>query len=247
MKTFARRANDWGRFDRLGRADPWVIALMVGADLFFIVMHLIQRRTTGGFVHDVHWGLDKDHGFQESFFYVVLGFIVYFLVRAWRRTGALAYLAWASAYFVILVDDSTTIHESVGRAFEAHWNHFTFLGLRAQDYGELASYAVLGGLCTLFIAVTWIRSSARVRIDLRLLLSLMAMLVFCGIIVDMMTSGVSGELTIIEDGGEMIAESITLLAALVIWREAGRPVDGASADEIIAALDEPTGAPDRRL
>ena len=158
------------------------------------------------------FSLAADRGYAELFQYLkALTIAVSFIAMAWQTREGL-YGAWAVLFVYVLCDDAMEIHESAGRALSTHWDYDSAFGLRAVDLGELTVSALAGipllGLITYFYR----RSSHRARDASKDLVLLLAILVFFGIVVDMVHSLVEDlalqGLTIIEDSGEMVSMSL---------------------------------------
>jgi hypothetical protein len=87
------------------------------------------------------------------------------------------------------------------------------MGLRAQDFGEVTVSALAGTAFVGLIGFFYVRSSDRARNVSRDLALLVFLLAFFGVFIDMVHLALEAvhlpALTILEDGGEMVAMSIT--------------------------------------
>jgi hypothetical protein len=108
------------------------------------------------------------------------------------------------------------IHELAGQSIKAHFNFTPHFGLRLQDFGELAITATAGIL--LFLPLVWAYRKGtqifrKISLDIGLLV---LVLVFFGVVIDMMHQAVHLGYSVyfiigfVEDGGEMLAVSLIL-------------------------------------
>ncbi|HEX6980470.1 MAG TPA: hypothetical protein VF342_14340 [Alphaproteobacteria bacterium] len=172
--------------------------------------------------------LDWDGGLPEIFGYVQTAATALLLLALARRTGRAMYAALGGIFLVILADDALMIHETLGDAIAMDLNLPWFVGLRPQDFGELAAD---GGMLLLVGAlfVYGIRRSDRDDIDVALLFAaIVGAIAFFGVVVDMLVIelyyGLSRRfarlLSVLEDGGELVGMTLALLVAVTLY--AGR-------------------------
>jgi len=201
-----------------------LLLLLLAVDLVFIGVHLVHELTP--FLGDRLYSLETDRGYAEMFQYVKTFWIALLLGALWWRTHERAYAAWMLLFVYLLCDDALQVHEHAGYAVAQSLGLSGAFGLRAQDLGELAISAAVGG--TLLGAIVWlcVRGTRDVRnasLDLGLLL---AALVFFGVFVDMLHILAGGPTALValgtlEDGGEMLAMSAACAYALQLEQHDG--------------------------
>jgi len=205
-----------------------LLALLLLGDAVFVALHLVNSLTP--LVSNPLLNIEQDRGFAEVFQYLKFIWIIALLGTLYIKTGRLQYLPWALMFIYLLLDDSMSIHESLGGVL-ASWLSLTpMLGLRAQDYGELIVTAVAALLIfPALILVYWkgAHSFRQFSQDLGLLLLL---LVFFGVGVDMLHvlgnelgHGIGFLLGTIEDGGEMLAVSLCVWYVFLTVLYGGTP------------------------
>ncbi|WP_162051956.1 hypothetical protein [Pontibacter pamirensis] len=187
-------------------------------DIFFVVLHFYSltlplTESTG------YLRLDKDGGYAEVFQYAQYVLIAGFLTVLFFKQKKGVYLIWALLFLYFYVDDAFSIHESYGKAVVIYFSIQNFMGLRGQDFGELAVSAVTGLFFLLPIANYAVRGSSESRHFSIQFLLLLGVFVFFGVGVDMLHSLLnflpgSGILTVIEDSGEMFSMSAMVWYAL---------------------------------
>lgn len=200
------------------RSASGFLSLLICGDLAFIAMHCINSLTPDSYnLHNTLLSIDEDGGYPEIYQYLKFFWIVVLLAYISIEQKTRSYFAWVLVFTYLLLDDSLSIHESVGRVIAAHWHFIPPFGLRLQDFGELTVSATLGSI--LLVPLAWAYKSGdktfrRTSHDIALLLFA---LVFFGVVVDMLHTVVQSNrearfiVGIIEDGGEMLS------ASLILW------------------------------
>lgn len=190
------------------------LILLLGGDLIYIAVHCINTfaLNTPNSLLDIH----KDGGFAEMYQYLKFIWIVGLLFLVARRNRAWRYLVWVGFFVYLLVDDSSMLHERLGRLIAANLNFLPPLGLRLQDIGELVVSAIAGILFLIPLVLAYRDGSQVFRKTSQDLTLLILLLIFFGVVVDMVHMAVNLGWTVgfilgvIEDGGEML--SVSLLA-----------------------------------
>jgi hypothetical protein len=188
--------------------------LLFSADMVFFVIHLIKSFTR--FIPDTRFSIETDQGFAEIYQYLKWFWISmeFSLLSISRRSPI--YIAWVFVFVYLLCDDALSIHENIGTLIA---NHLTFsppLGLRLQDFGELAVTTIAGLLLLFIVWISYCRGSYAFRKISQDMFLLLLALSFCGVFTDMAHSAIhlGGKVNIIlgfiEDGGEMVVASIML-------------------------------------
>jgi hypothetical protein len=187
------------------------LLLLIAADVSFIGLDILH---SWGYAGDPKFSLGAERGYAEVYQYVKFFWIA--VILSWfaveKREGL--YVVGALLFFYLLLDDSLEIHETVGASIVDVLDIQPALGLRGQDYGELAVSALAG---TLFLLSGWVAyrhsgSLAR-RIGVCLLVGVFTLAIF-GIGADMAHqflgsrfSWTETPLVVLEDGGELIVAS----------------------------------------
>lgn len=203
---------------------PLAKKLLYGAlaiDLFFVLLHLYTFTLPAieGSVKRLR--LDMDLGYAEIFQYLKFITAAILLVVLFTKERKSIYLTWGLFFLILFADDAFAFHEVYGAKFVRFFDIPAMFGLRAQDIGELA----MAGLIGLFLAITilytlvWGQKKAK-KITIHFIL-LIGILVFFGVGMDMLHSFLNhlpgaGILTMIEDGGEMVAGSLILWYAFYL-------------------------------
>jgi hypothetical protein len=158
--------------------------------------------------------IEADVSFGEFFQYCkYLILLTLLFITAWQKKTWL-YGSWALLFCYLLADDSLRIHEQFG-LFLSQFLHFhPALALRATDFGELLSLALTAGTILVLIALAHYYSDKATRRLSYVIVPTLALLIFCGVILDMAhilfaanryTDRIFGFL---EDGGEMLTLSL---------------------------------------
>lgn len=202
------------------RSASLFLVLLLCGDLAFVVLHFINALIPT--LKMSMLSLEMDRGYPEMYQYLKYLWIIIILIFASLKNASLSYFSWASVFTYLLLDDSLRIHERAGSYIAANLSLVPILGLRLQDYGELAVSAAAGII--LFLPLVWAyRSGSRmykkIFQDFALL---MFILIFFGVVVDMahvaiqLGFKVNFVLGTIEDGGEMLSVSFILWYAFLI-------------------------------
>lgn len=170
--------------------------------------------------------LENDKGLAERILHLKwLATAVILAIGAMRwRSGTLASIALVFA--LMFLDDALTIHELGGRALGAA------LGLgpdRAESYGSIMVFAMMGTPALLLLGLNLARASAAERRRVMPILMVCVGLVAVGIGVDFLHGTIKGMLSpgavqtvvnavmvVLEDGGELILGSFAIIAAIML-------------------------------
>ncbi len=209
--------------ERLNQVGAFFL-LLVSADTAFVIVHLVHELSP--FLSNSLYSLETDRGYSEIFQYVKTYWIVIMLAALWRRTRECVYVTWMLLYAYLLCDDAFRIHERGGDAIARHWGYESALGLRAQDFGELTASGVFGLAFLALIGIMYLRSSCDARNASKDLTLLFSVIVFFGVIIDMLHI-VAGDgygkvvFGVAEDGGEMFAMSVVCWYVLNLVQRRG--------------------------
>ena len=198
----------WQESNEAG-ASTFLFLLLV-ADGVFILLHFLRLLPI---MDSPLLALDKDLGYPEFYQYTKELWMVILLLTLRSRTKTNGYILWALLFLYILLDDSLRIHESVGRYTSSILAPGSFLGLRMQDIGELAVYALVALVFFVTIYFAYMRGSVAYQQVTRHLLFLLFLFGFFGVVMDMAAIILALDwkadyvAAAIEDGGEMIVMS----------------------------------------
>ena len=197
---------------RSTKGSPEVLLLMIATDLLLIVLHFLH--TYSPYFTDPRFSLEVDRSFSEVFQYIKEYWIA--LIFCWLSIykSAPSYLVWSLLFGYFLLDDAFMLHERLGRIVANHWQYHAMLRLRAKDFGELTVSALVGMafLPALVGAYYWGTAEFR-RVSQRLMIMLLV-LVFFGVVLDMVHIMLPSEsilyqlLGAADDGGEMVVMSV---------------------------------------
>lgn len=188
------------------------LLLLLAADAVFVGAHLVHSLTP--FFNDRLYSIEQDRSYAEIFQYVKTYWVVLLLGALAWRTRESVFVAWMLLYTHLLFDDAFFIHEDGGAAMAARLGYVGAMGLRPEDLGELTISAIIGVVFLALILITYRRGGRDARNSSADLAALVGLLVFFGVFVDMVHIIVEAAwakltLAIIEDGGEMVAMSLT--------------------------------------
>lgn len=190
----------------------FLLVLLIVADLAFFGLEILYSLGLGS---DYKFSLGAERGYAEVFQYIKFFWIVLILVWFALKLYQPVYSVGALLFFYFLLDDSLEIHETIGEYIVEWYGVVPAFGLREQDFGELAVYALVA---IIFLLAGWLAyrhsdAFAR-RVGLYLLLGVFMLAMF-GAGADMLHSLLANQypwtdtpLVILEDGGELIVLSI---------------------------------------
>jgi len=192
----------------LGTGPNRLLILLLVGDCVFILLHVFWLMD---WMSNPLLSIERDRGYAEGFQYLKeCSIALLLLVLATRRRQAV-YLAWSVLFAYFLIDDSFKIHEQYGRMLAHYLEWQPMFRLRTEDIGELAVSVIVGILVFTSIAVSYSFGGPAARKASRHLCVLVAILVFFGVVVDMLHIALSlgkDAIGLIEDGGEMLTMSV---------------------------------------
>jgi hypothetical protein len=220
----------WSWQWRRGRGDAF-LALLLSTDMLLIIGHLIFMYLhlvvwqTPGLLDSVQsdFSIVTERGFAETFQYFKAWWLVVMFVWLARATREYWYLAWATVFLYIGLDDLLEIHEETGNSLALRYGFQETLGLRPRDIGELAIFAAVGLALLALVGVAYLRGSDRFRRHSERVFVLVALLAALGIGVDalhilFLHTWAGAMFGLIEDGGELIVLSVACWYVFVLVR-----------------------------
>ncbi|SDN45138.1 hypothetical protein [Geodermatophilus sp. DSM 45219] len=242
---------------RLGSLGPVpLLAALVAVDLALVGASVVRLVTAGPSPTDP-WLLESDGGWAEYAGYAQQAGLAVLLLVLCRATRHAVWAAYAAVFLCALADDSLRLHESkgawlAGQLAEDLWFPADgFLGLRANDLGELLVWGLLAAVPVAAALLLHLRSDRWNRRASLGMAGLIAAYVFFGAVLDqahvLFLGGWFGDvLGTLEDGGELLVLSTTVVyvvGRLVAVRRTGAPEgDGAAEPAGRRAVSAPSPA-----
>ncbi len=215
--------RDFFRILKEGGAPVWktilVLLLLDGLIIGMYVFYGMQQLLFDAGEMPHIWRISEDFSASEIFNYLKWLAICGLLAIVFMRTRIVLFAAFSFVFLLVLLDDMLQLHERGGAILVDDLGLSSFLGLRAQDYGELLVWGMLG-LCALAaLIIGFLNSPAHSRPFGSYFLVILCGLVATAMGLDMVNVVVgageaslfnkvmTGFITIAEDGGEMIVGS----------------------------------------
>ena len=209
-----------------------VVSLAVFGELVLFALHIAHVLAGSRFdpgnlflragFKERNFSLQAEGGYGEMFEYLLLALIIVAFARLALTLRRPVYFAFLFIFIYYLADDSLEIHEDLG-GFLTHWLDLQpAFGLRGQDFGELATWALFGTPLLGFLAFALWRSAGLDRSAGMTLTAWFFVLAFFGGAVDMMSSitrdgGAAHRIiALIEDGGEMAVIAVILALSAAV-------------------------------
>ena len=203
-----------------------LLAVLLAVDIALVVVSVVRLAVAGPSLTDP-WLLETDGGWAEYVGYAQQAALaVLLLVLCWS-TRHLVWAAYAAVFLSALADDSLRLHENKGAwladrlAARGWFPPDGFMGLRADDLGELVVWGLLAAV-PVFAALLLHRRSDRWNRRASLgMAGLIAAYVFFGAVVDqahvlVLDTWLGDVVGTVEDGGELVVLSVSL--AYVVGR-----------------------------
>lgn len=178
-----------------------------------------------GEMHDF-WNIAEEGSASELVNYLKWIFICVSLFVVYGRCKAPLFACFSFVFALILMDDSLQVHERGGDWLVTKLTLQPAFGLRAQDFGELSVWAILGGLTGLVLLYGYSKRTSQALPFGYYFIAVLIALVFFAMGFDMLNAWdglneettfnniITGLLTLIEDGGEMFVASFGVAGAV---------------------------------
>ncbi len=225
LRSLGRSFLAW-RDDRVAVKIWKTLSITVG---FFAFLHLIVifiASGRGGILPDrvvLFFDLGNDGSLPEIFNYGMLFLSATLLMAVNFETGSRIAALFGVLMAFVWMDDSAQYHERMGRVIANGLNMPPAFGLRADDLGELIAWSII--FIVLCVMSIWARRNVRPgdKRVLFLMLPPLCTLFVCGVVFDMINIIIDGPisnvvLTVMEDGGEMLAIAWAAAVSLYILR-----------------------------
>lgn len=211
---------------RVGLTLAGIVGILIFLHVFF--EHYSMKIGTGGFASSMHnlFDIGKDNSLPETFNHGMLFFsAVLFLLVSYETKSRVA-LFLVAVFAFAWFDDSAQYHERMGTVFAQNLNLPSAFGLRAQDFGELLAWGLAAILLSFLAIWAYVGRLDGDGVLLRLVSLPLATLLLCAVAFDMVHIMVQAEwadrlLTVLEDGGEMLAVAAIATVALAVARNPG--------------------------
>lgn len=211
---------------------PWPLKLLLGLlaiDVLILATYVIYGMLdivfdAGKMPH--FWNIAEEGSASEFFNYLKWIFIVIALLIAYGKSKIALFASFAIVFAMVLLDDSLQLHERGGAWAVNAFQIQPAFGLRAQDFGELSTWGLLGAIAGIVLLWGYLKhTAASLPYGIYFLIVLVA-LVFTAMGIDMLNAWdglneettfnniMTGILTISEDGGEMFVGSFGCAGAL---------------------------------
>jgi hypothetical protein len=205
-----------------------ITALVLGLSVLSLVVIYIAtasiRDSRLAFLISHEIGLGRDGSISELVSYGLAFFAAVLCLLTYVETRVRLHLFLSLLMAFIWFDDSSRYHERVGESLANSLDLPAFAGLRPQDTGELIAWAMAG---LVLLAVLIFSLLRRKRGDMGVLVLVsgcFGLLVAFGMFTDFVHIVVPPHfdlhMTVMEDGGEMIAVTLLAWVALGLSRNA---------------------------
>ena len=189
----------------------YFLLLLLSADFAFLGLHVIQKFT--GLLGSNQFLVSVDRGYGEAFQYIKDLWIILLFASIYLKTREFGYVVWMLLFGFLLCTDALRLHEHAGVFFANKLGLPDVLGVRGQDFGELAFSAIVGGGLLSLIGFCYFCGSEKFRPVTQVLVVCCLLIAFFGVFVDILHMPFDGSFPgdlfeIVEDGGEMFVFSI---------------------------------------
>ncbi|WP_150307189.1 hypothetical protein [Planctomonas psychrotolerans] len=181
------------------------------------------------------WNGDGDGSHIEMLGHIQLVAAAVILVFLCIGRRVMVYGAWAAIVIALVIDDLFQVHERVGADLVTTFDLPALIGLRAQDLGELLTWAGLAGILGVLLLVAHLRAPLPDRRNSLLLAVLTVFLAVFAVGVDQahviiqphVPLWIDTALTLTETAGELLGMTLILIAVhTMAVRPRGRTTHG---------------------
>ena len=203
----------------------YFLMLLVLADLFFIYAgwsYPSQDFSSESFSITQEWGFGEMFQYAKELVIAIIFFVLF------KKTRDQIFFVWGLFFAYLLLDDSLKIHETLGTIAASNLvsQDPQIFNLRTQDFGELIVSSLVGSVFLGAFIKFFYRSKQTIKTVTYNLIMLVFLLLFCGIIIDMVHSALPNVmgLNTLEDGGEMVVMSLICWYVLVVYKHYPRTI-----------------------
>ncbi len=191
-----------------------LLCLIFLADFIFLILHICHLHLP--LFSSYLFSIEQDGSYAEVYQYLKEFWIVICLAIIANRENYWGYLAWAAFFVFVLLDDSLTIHETIGSKIALSISDEKyFYGVRTQDLGELLVLGAAFIIFAPFIGIAYLSKNNDFRELTREIILLVGVLAFAALAVDfvheffwLIDSTIFDTIGAFEDSVEMISMSL---------------------------------------
>lgn len=194
--------------------------VLIVIDLAFVVVEItIEVAQEYWFAGAYRFSLNTDGGIPEIYGYAKVQLLILALFVAWREARDSALLAWICIFLFVQAEDAGQLHETIGVRLDDALGLPSLAGLDGHDVGELIWFALVGPVLLAVLVRGERRNGPGVSSLSFVLFVCAALLAAFAVVLDPVALvvqeqlGVRG-LGVVEDGGELVMQSLALLAGL---------------------------------
>lgn len=200
------------------------MSVAVLAIVIFVIAFLVAPLFVPAAMFAKFIGLDRDGGFAEllsygSAFIAAANFLIVYLIH---RSRLLPFFSNLMAF--IAIDDALRYHETAGKLISRTLGFPGRYGLRPQDFGELAAWAIVGTVFAILFLWSLRCTNHGDGGVVALGLAPFAVLVVCGVLFDLLHAIANENLgrasALVEDGRELIAVVVIAIYSVGLIRNA---------------------------
>jgi len=209
-----------------------LLCVTLGIILIFSLSGIWDDRFAVAHILHHNFNLGLDSSVAEKFNHGLAFLAAFFLLIARLQVRSRALVFLTVLYGAIWFDDSARYHErageKLGRALDLPYR----FGLGPQEYGELLAWAILGVILALVFLWSWAGRRGGDGGVIAPFFLCFVLLALCGIGADMLHNVMPPYLDllmqVIEDGGEMIAVTLSAALAFGVYRNVNAYFDAMS-------------------
>lgn len=191
-----------------------ILTLLLLADLIFLILHICHLHSP--VFSSYLFSIEQDGSYAEVYQYLKEFWIIICLAIIGNRKNYWGYLAWAAFFVFILLDDSLTLHETIGSKISLTiTDEKYFYGIRSQDIGELLVFGAAFIMFAPFIGIAYLSSNKDFKVLTHEIILLVGVLAFAAIAIDfvheffwLINSTIFDTIGAFEDSVEMISMSL---------------------------------------
>jgi hypothetical protein len=135
------------------------------------------------------FSLESDYSYAEFYQYIKEFWVCIIFLYLSIKNKNLSYFIWFLFFLYLLIDDSLSFHENAGEYLVIELNLDDNFGLRALDFGELIISITFGILFLILFFLSHYLTKFRALKETLQIGALVLVLVFFGVIVDMLHIG----------------------------------------------------------
>ncbi len=201
-----------------------LLCLLLLTDICFIVLHIFFLLDVWNDLYpDPYsnpYSIETDRGFAEFFQYMKEFWCVLLLGLIVVKKRSHLYLSWMLLFLYLLIDDSTSFHETLGLYISNSLGFIPLFRLRGQDFGELIVSASISLFLLGYIGIAYHLGDHLFRKVSKYLIAMLFTLATFGVLIDlvhiMAPVKLSGTFGLLEDGGEMVVMSVMTTFVFVL-------------------------------